>query len=286
MMPGLRPIAAVLLATIMAQAQARAEQTTPVSTPLPVQGAPQVEAKFVWGVLLQLLVPGALKLFGDWAQNKLAERYDAGSVSRLAALAGGAAIVWLGEYTKVSLKAKGTRDIILVGAPANASLGQADADLKIIDGKENYQGVHIALLGFDAQGNPTGLRTIKDGFTTGERFKVRVLSTFEGLLSFDNINPVGARRQIYPATTEQAVKVPAGKEVLLPIGRDEYFQFAGATGDDKLVVTLRDPRTLSGGQASTATVKRKDEAYGSNFVQEVGPGRYPVIAESITLGHR
>jgi hypothetical protein len=279
-----RTIATLLIAAFLVQGQARAEQAAQANalTPGP---ATQVEAKFAWGLLLQILVPGALKLFGQWAQNKLADRYDEGSVSRFAATVGGAAIVWLGEYSKAALTSKGTRDIILVGAAPNARAGEPDADLKIVDGKENYQGVHIALLGFDDKGKPSGLRTIKDGFTTGERFKVRVLSTFDGLLVFDNINPAGARRQIYPAIKEQAVKIPAGKEVLLPIGRDEYFQFAGATGEDKLVVTLRDPRTLSGGKASTATVKRQDEAYGTNFVQEVGANVFPVIAEAISLSH-
>jgi hypothetical protein len=30
----------------------------------------------------------------------------------------------------------------------------------------------------------------------------------------------------------------------------------------------------------------RDEDYGSNFAQEVKPGRYPVIAEAIGIEHR
>ena len=79
---------------------------------------------------------------------------------------------------------------------------------------------------------------------------------------------------------------PTGKEILLPLGREEYLQFAGDVGRDQLTLTVRDPRSLAGGQASTARVFRRDEDYGSNFVQEVKPGRYPVIAEAIGIEHR
>jgi hypothetical protein len=49
---------------------------------------------------------------------------------------------------------------------------------------------------------------------------------------------------------------------------------------------VRDPRSLQAGRAATARVFRKDESYGSNFVQEVKPGQYPVIAEAIGIEHK
>ena len=55
---------------------------------------------------------------------------------------------------------------------------------------------------------------------------------------------------------------------------------------DQITTTMRGPRLLKAGHASTAQVFRKDETYGSNFVQEVRAGSYPVIAEAIGIQHR
>jgi hypothetical protein len=84
----------------------------------------------------------------------------------------------------------------------------------------------------------------------------------------------------------EVVRIPASKEVLFPLGPKEYLQFAGDVGRDQSTLTVRDPRSLEAGHASTAQVFRKDETYVSNFLQEVKPGRYPVIAEAIGIQHR
>ena len=63
-----------------------------------------------------------------------------------------------------------------------------------------------------------------------------------------------------------------------------YFEFTGPTGDEQLVVTIRDPRAF-GAAAATAEANRKDDAFGSSFVQETAPGTYPVISQSLRLKH-
>lgn len=170
------------------------------------------------------------------------------------------------------------------GTTENAVPGDPGMPVKVEGGRENYQGVHVALVGFDRGGNALGFRPVTDGFRTGERFKLRVLPTFDGILVINNINPKGINKQIYPAQGDNVVSIKSGIEILVPLGRDEYFEFAGASGDEKLVVTLRDPRAF-GSAVSTSQVFRKDENNGSNFMQEVGPTTYPLISQAMTLRH-
>jgi hypothetical protein len=51
-----------------------------------------------------------------------------------------------------------------------------------------------------------------------------------------------------------------------------------------LVITLRDPRAF-GDAESKAPANRKDEKFGSSFVQETAAGTFPVISQSIKLSH-
>ena len=252
------------------------------SAPLPATSAPpqqEAEGKFVWGVLIKLIAPSVFQLFANWVLKKIEPSYDENALRKLALNVAGTSIVKLGNLF-------GGRDIILPGVTPNTTLGEPTEALQTSKSGENFQGVHVALVEVDAEGKPVGFRTVADGFRTGERFKLRVLSTFEAIVVLGNITPKGAQRQIYPVTGSEAVRIPAGKEVLLPLGPKEYLQFAGDVGRDQITITVRDPRSLEAGRASTTQVFRKDETYGSNFVQEVKTGHYPVIAEAIGIQHR
>jgi hypothetical protein len=156
--------------------------------------------------------------------------------------------------------------------------------ITVSDGSPNYQGVHIAIVGTDRNGQITELRSVKAGFRTGERFKLRAISTFGGQLVIENINPKGERRQIYPGERGAVVVLQPGADTLLPLGANEFFEFARTTGEEQLVFSLRDPRA-AGNAASREKVYRKDEEYGSHFVQPVTKDSYPVISESIRLEH-
>jgi hypothetical protein len=250
------------------------------SAPLPATPEPQQEAegKFVWGLLIKLIAPSVFQLFANWVLKKIEPTYDEKALRKLAVNVAGAGIVKLGNLFS-------SKDIILAGIAPNAAQGEPTEALRTDPAGENFQGVHIALVEVDADGKPVGFRTVADGFRTGERFKLRVLSTFDAVVVLGNITPKGAQRQIYPAAAGQAVSIPAGKEVLLPLGPKEYLQFVGDVGRDQITITVRDPRSLEAGRASKAQVFRKDETYGSNFVQEVKPGSYPVMAEAISIQH-
>jgi hypothetical protein len=281
-MPRFNKFVAALTALAFSTASlAQAVQPAASASGSPAQQ--EAEGKFVWGILIKLVAPVVFDIFSDWVKKKIAAKYDEHSLQYLAGNAAAAVIVNLSSYLS-------GKDIVLggvsAGAAPNAALGTPEAPLKTGKEGENYQGVNVALVGVDETGKPTGFRSVAAGFTTGERFKLRVLSTFDAVVVLGNITPKGVQRQIYPAADGQAVSIPAGKEILLPLGAKEYLQFAGDVGRDQLTLTVRDPRSLQSGQAASARVFRKDETYGSNFVQEVRPGQYPVISEAIGIEHK
>ncbi len=149
----------------------------------------------------------------------------------------------------------------------------------------DYQGAHIAIVGADKEGNITDVRSAKSGFRTGERFKVRTVSTFGAHLVIENINAKGERKQIYPPEGTTVVVIQPGEDTLLPLGPQQFFEFAKTTGEEQLVISLRDPRAI-GDAAARQKVFRKDEELGTHFVQEVAKGEFPVISEAIKLEHQ
>jgi hypothetical protein len=144
----------------------------------------------------------------------------------------------------------------------------------------DYHGAAIAIVGGDNQAKP-----LKAGFRTGERFKLRVLTTFAAHVVVENINARDERRQIYPAPSAGVVVVQSGGYVLLPLGAKEFFEFTKATGQELLVVSLSHPRAV-GDAASRQPVLRVDEKDGTSFIQEVAKGKFPAILEPIRLEHR
>lgn len=276
------------------------------------------ESKFIWGLLLKLVAPAAFDLFASWVVKKIKKRQgidnpdDAKAedpkieLAKLVWNSASASIVSLGQYFSsdsssgpgntppMSAEAShayfgeqtllASRDIVLVSP--NATEGEPGKPLVVDKSGENFQGVNIALVEIDANGGFKGYRSVKDGFKTGERFKIRVLSTFDAVVVLGNINPKGVQKQIYPARNGKAVSIPAGKEILLPLGKDEYLQFVGDVGEDKLTFTVRDPRTLKPDLAASTQVFRKDDGLSTHFIQEVKPGRFPVIAEAIAFEHQ
>lgn len=247
----------------------------------PANGDP--EPKFIWGILIKMIAPSVFSMFGEWLKGRLTQSLPGGTMTRIAADISGAAIVGLGQYL-ASRGGVATRDVVFVTSGENTVKDTPEKPLKVEGEQANYQGVHVALIGIDAAGNATGYRAVSEGFKSGERFKVRVVSTFAGLMAIDNVNPKGQQRQIYPPKPNTAVSLVAGKETLIPLGRDEYFQLTGSTGQEQLIFTVRDPRSLTD-KPSQEKVFREDEKYGSNFVQEVTPNTFPVISQVLRLMH-
>jgi len=264
--------AALLLAPLAARAQ-----------PAPQPEGAEVEPKFIWGVLLLKFGAGEVfSNFAQWTWSKISGKPSENKTMTAQAIdflrgkgdtTGGAFIA-----RNVADPTPGFRETPPI------TLERPSTPITITEGAPNYQGVHISIVGADRAGNITDLRPVKAGFKTGERFKLRAVSTFGGYLTIENINPKGERRQIYPAEGGAVVVLQPGADTLLPLGKDQFFEFARATGEEQLVITLRDPKAR-GDAISKYEVNRKDEEYGSNFVQQIDKDTYPVISQAIRLQH-
>jgi hypothetical protein len=281
----MRPLAFVLAASLLAPLPAAAQPAAqPGEKPAAQADDPEgPQPKFIWGLLLLKFAGGEVfSNFAQWTWSKITGKPSDGKTMTASAIdylrgksdtTGGAYVVrnladptpGFRETPPITLERPSTPIIISEGAP-------------------NYQGVHISIVGADRAGNITDLRSVQAGFKTGERFKVRAIATFGGYLTIDNINPKGERRQIYPAERDAAILLQSGADTLLPLGKDQFFEFARATGKEQLVITLRDPRA-SGGAVSKYDVHRQDEEYGSNFVQQVDKDSFPLISQAIRLQH-
>lgn len=281
-----------------------ADPATPTKPKQPAPEKVEVQEKFIWGLVVNLVLSSAFSMFSDWLTKKLggdpagasgkpltlpsfgnaanAAPTPVGSAGDIRGLLVNVAVVAITGALSGKLNSALTRAFLGKDAPTTAA---PKAPLQIKDGDPNYQAAHIAILAVDDAGNVTGFRPVREGFRTGERFKVRVISTFDALVAIGNINPSGKEKQIYPPAQNTIISVKAGTEIVLPLVADQYFQFTGETGTDQLVVTLVDPRSLEG-KPSKARVHRQDVEFGSNFAQEVTSDTYPVISQPIALLHQ
>lgn len=258
--PMMRPLQLLPACALLALGASAQAQTPP---PLPSLLA-QTEIGIVWGVPIQVSTRNVFDIFSEWMhrRSKADPAYPA-SIVNLAGFSGG-------------------RAAIAAGVEPNARMDMPKEPLRMDGRGENYQAINVAVVSVDLNGKPLDSRPLGSGFAAGERFKLRVLATFDAMVVLGNVNPMAGRKQIYPAKAGYAVSVPPGKEVLLPLGDKEYFKFSGAT-EERLTFTVRDPRSLDPDRAATGPAFRRDEGYGSSFVQAVAPERFPVIAESIAL---
>ena len=262
-------VAVAVMASVLASASAQ------VPAPDAAPASEEVQPRFIWGILIQMAVSKiggfAWDVFTRWMESRLTGGLDSLSEKMVLGLTGNSGARLASRSAVVT-----TDTGVVVGTPSTP--------LTFDDGKENYQGANIAILAGPKGSNQLEARPVNAGFRTGERFKLRIVSTFGGELMLENINPRGERRQIYPAAGNQVVSLLAGKETFVPLGPDEYFEFTGTTGKEQLVVTLVDPRA-TGDRASKSKVFRQDVKYGSNFVQEVAGGTFPHITQAIELQH-
>jgi hypothetical protein len=258
-------------------------QTPPVQPePPPAEGTSAAESddkpKFIWGMLLNMAVRYAVSVFSDYVRNKVGGELTPARFVALLRSSSQVQVVPMASFGPdfAALSSNGAD-----ASPQTKDLGAA---LQVKDGRENYQGVNLAIVPVDAQGQPMPVRPTSAGFRTGERFKLRLVASYDGLLSIDNINPQSLRRQVYPPQADHVVSVSAGQEILLPLDPQQHFRFAGSGGAEQLVVTLRH-RLAIGGEASSRPVSRQDLDLGTNLVQEQPPGRYPLISQALALRH-
>ena len=269
---------ALFLATcLVAPGMAQSPTPAPASMPDSSRPSEELQPKFIWGLLINIAIKFAMTAFSTWQASKVTnDLASPANLSKILFTSAKVLVVPLSSLVSLAFKS--------AGAQENTVLGEPSKPLTVENGRENYQAVHIAIVGFDRVGTVTGIQPVTAGFQTGDRIKLKVLPTFDGLLVIENINPQGKRVQIFPPSASDVVSVKAGAEILVPMAKDDYFEFAGVTGDEQLVITIRDARAF-GATASSVEVNRKDDKNGSSFVQETALGTYPVISQSLRLKH-
>lgn len=163
------------------------------------------------------------------------------------------------------------------------------------NGSYNYQGVQVAAVILNANNQAVEIRPLNAPFRSGERFKLRLLSSFDTLASIDAYRsgtPAAGYGQpqpawvgqLYPARSDQIVRVRAGEAALLPLGANEYFTFDNRPGLDKLVLNFRHAQA-QGGQVNNQPVYRQDGPQGSSYVQLMAPGTFPAFSQTVALQH-
>jgi len=235
--------------------------------------APQ--PKFIWGILIKFAATQAFEMFAEWSAKKLFQ-----GMAQPLTVTRGAAVSAPGAAMLAPAEKGGVTPII-----PNVTDSAPTAPVAVENGKENYQGVLLSLLVLQPDGQTLKVRPVSAGFKSGEKFRIRIGATFGGDLSLDNIDPQGSRSRLYPALAEQIVKIKPGTPVILPLDKDSFFEFDDVAGEEKLVVTLRDPRA-QGNAAEHALVHRQESEQGTGLLQEVAAGKYAAIAESIALQHQ
>lgn len=248
------------------------EKTEPASMEAP--GEESAQPKFIWGILIKFAASKAFEIFFQWTAEKM---FKGMAPSLL--LPRSAAVNSPGAATL----APTPKGIVLMTPSVTDKA--PDVPLVVDDGRENYQGAHLALLVLQPDGQTLAVRPISAGFVSGEKFRIRIGATFGGDLALDNIDPQGERKRLYPSSAEQVVKIRSGTPVILPLEPDSFFQFDEVAGEERLVISLRDPRA-QGEAATQAMVHRQENIQGTGLLQEVAPGKYAAIAESIVLQHR
>lgn len=273
-----RRIALGMMALLLISPVARAEVPPPSEHAKPAgeeaAGEEAVQPKFIWGIVLKFAAQKVFSVFFSWASEKLFP----GMVQRLTlALEEAVTPSGAATLTPVSKRAVPITPKVTEAAP--------EAPVFAKSGRENYQGAHLSLLVLQPDGRTLAVRPLSAGFVSGEKFRIRIGSTFEGELALDNIDPRGQRMRLYPASRDQVVSIKSGVPVILPLEPDSFFQFDDVAGEERLIVSLRDPRA-QGGAAARSQVHRQENETGTGLLQEVAPGRYAAIAETIALQHR
>lgn len=271
-----RFMAASLIALMAVPLHAGAE-TAPAKTK-PAQeepGAEEAQPKFIWGILVKFAASKAFEIFFDWVSKKM---FNGMTLPQY--LTRESAVSKPGDAVLAPAQKGGVTPVI-----PNVTDKAPAAPLTVENGRENYQGAMLSLLVLQPDGKTLAVRPVSAGFKSGEKFRIRIGATFEGELALDNINPRGERVRLYPADSGQVVRIKRGAPVILPLEPDSFFQFDEEAGEERLVVSLRDPRA-QGDAAAQSQVHRQENVQGTGLLQEVAAGKFAAIAEAIALQHK
>lgn len=149
----------------------------------------------------------------------------------------------------------------------------------------NYQGMNVSMVVVDAAGTAREFRPLSAPVRPGDRFKIRLVATFDGYAQVDQVGgDLWAPQrlgQLYPAAGS-VVQLKAGETVDLPLARNEYFVMS-AEPTHRLAVSVRDSAATVGNR-SGQPLYRQDIAGSSNFLQLVPKGSRASMEFLSTVG--
>jgi hypothetical protein len=151
------------------------------------------------------------------------------------------------------------------------------------DGAPNYQGMRASALIVNDAGHVVEERSLGMPFYAGEKFRLKVQSTFPGFLEVSHRAPSGKVKQLFPKSGVSQVLLVAGAEMVLPMGNTVY-EFAGDTGTEQLTLTVRDPQAAPSLTANP--VYRQDTPGQSFYASQAAPERPPYISQVVEISHR
>lgn len=150
-------------------------------------------------------------------------------------------------------------------------------------GAPNYQGLKVSVLIVNNAGQVVEERPIGSNFYTGEKFRLRIQSTFPGFLEIMHTTPSSVTKRLFPRPEVGQFMVSAGAEVVVPLG-DNVYEFLGDTGVERLTLNVRDPRVTQATQQS-GQVYRQDMPEASYYAQSMTEGQLPAISQPIQILH-
>ncbi len=175
---------------------------------------------------------------------------------------------------------------VILGSPELPLMGEGVPQAAASWGNSlNYQGVQMRLVVINPANGKRELRPLSAGVRQGERFKLRVVSSFDGVADVDQIVGDGWALQranrAYPSA-DNSVQIKASQTLDIPVQPNEYFNFTGDKVNDRVVLSVRHAKAV-GAAGSSQPAYRQDGRTASNYLQLVPRGQYPVIEQLITM---
>ena len=175
---------------------------------------------------------------------------------------------------------------VILGAPDLPLMGigtrEANANWA---GTLNYQGLYASYVLIDATGKQQAVVPLSTKVKTGQRFRIRLTSTFNGVAVVDQVlgTAFDAQRtgQVYPETGS-SVELKAGQSTLLPVQPNQHFVVKGRSATERLVLQVR--HAMANTQTrSDQPAYRQENKTGSSYLQLMPKGRYPTIEQVLVM---
>lgn len=184
---------------------------------------------------------------------------------------------------------------IILGQPDVPLRPAANADQRT-QWNNNYQGVYVSYVVFNAQNKMIGLRPLSAPLRPGERFKIRVLSSFDAVVAIDQLRANQALAnsgkafvppllvgRLYPQSAAQLVQINAGVPAYLPLGANETFSADTPVNPELVMLNVRHKDAPNAGSLNSQPFYRQDTPDGTSYLQLSNPSSYPAISQIIAL---